>query len=75
MTKAETDADYFKAFANLQKLAFEPGTSYIYSNDNVFLQKKIIEKITVLTYNEFLKKYIFKPSKMNGIASVRCVGR
>ena len=66
-SKAETDSEYFQSLMKLEKLEFEPGSLYNYSNDNIFLQKKIIDKITGLNYNEFIRKSIFKPLKMEGV--------
>ena len=51
----------------LEKLEFEPGSSYDYTNDNIFLQRKIIEHVTGLTYGTFINKYFFKPLKMNDV--------
>lgn len=66
-SNAETDSEYIQHLMKLEKLEFEPGTSYDYSNDNIFLQRKIIEKITGITYDEFINNYFFKPLKMNGV--------
>ncbi|EMY3554952.1 serine hydrolase [Flavobacterium psychrophilum] len=45
-------------------LLFEPGTSYMYDNGNVFLQRRIIEKVTGVSFQEFVTKNIIKPLKM-----------
>lgn len=45
-------------------LQFEPGARYRYSNSNYNLLAKIIEKVSGLSYGEFLKKNIFEPLKM-----------
>lgn len=44
-----------------EKLNFLPGENFEYSNTNYYLLGKIIEKITDLTYEEFVKKYILNP--------------
>jgi len=64
---AESDSEYLQSLMKLEKLEFEPGTSYNYSNDNVFLQREVIKKVTDLSYKEFIKKYIFKPLKMDAV--------
>ena len=45
-------------------LLFEPGTSYRYDNGNVFLQRRIIEKVSGISFEEFVIKNIVKPLKM-----------
>lgn len=61
----KNDADNLEDIKNLDKLNFEPGTSYAYNNNNVFLQRRIIERITGMTFNEFVKEKILKPCGMN----------
>nr|WP_202947133.1 serine hydrolase [Pedobacter agri] len=51
-------------FAKQRKPTFEPGTSYRYDNGNVFLQRRIIEKVSGLSFEEFVMKNIVKPLKM-----------
>ena len=46
-------------------LLFDPGSEYSYSNSNYFLLAMIIEKITGMSYPEFMKENIFKPLGMN----------
>lgn len=60
-----TDSEYF-AELNKVKLEFEPGTGYIYSNANIFLQQEIIKKITNLSHEDFLKNKFFKKLKISG---------
>lgn len=61
-----TDSEYFTELNKVEKLEFEPGTGYIYSNANIFLQQEIIKKITNLSYEEFLKNKFFKKLKISG---------
>ena len=61
-----TDSEYLSALHTIEKLEFEPGTGFIYSNANVFLQQEIIKKITNLSYDDFLKKMLFKDLKISG---------
>ena len=60
-----SDDDIFKNLKKLKKLEFEPGNGYLYSNNNVFVQRRIIEKITGKTFNEFVEHNILQPLGMN----------
>ncbi len=62
------DADNWKDLQTLQQLDFEPGSNYAYTNNNTFLRRRIIEKVTGITFNQFVKQKILKPSGIrNGI--------
>ncbi len=61
-----TDAEYLTELNKVEKLEFEPGTGYIYSNANIFLQQEIIKKITNLSYEDFLRNKFFKKLKISG---------
>jgi len=56
----------FSGIMSLKNLEFEPGTDYLYSNNNPFLLMKIVEKVSDSTYEEYLKQHFFKPLGMNG---------
>ncbi|WP_291146115.1 serine hydrolase domain-containing protein [Flavobacterium sp. UBA7680] len=58
------DSDNMAFLQKTSELDFEPGTKYDYNNNNVFLQRRIIEKITNMSFNSFVIKKILKP---NGI--------
>ncbi|MFH1197146.1 MAG: serine hydrolase domain-containing protein [bacterium] len=45
-------------------LEFKPGEKYSYSNSNYFLLAMIIEKISGMSYREFIEDRIFKPAGM-----------
>ena len=60
----KNDEEAWKILRNNDTLLFEPGTSYMYDNGNVFLQRKIIEKVTGISFQEFVIKNIIKPLKM-----------
>ncbi|WP_157676719.1 serine hydrolase domain-containing protein [Chryseobacterium sp. T16E-39] len=63
-----SDADHWKDLQSLQKLDFEPGSSYAYNNNNVFLRRRIIEKVTGMPFNEFvLQKILKKAGITNGL--------
>ena len=59
-----SDADAWKILRSSDDLLFEPGTSYKYDNGNVFLQRRIIEKVTKMSFQQFVIKNIVKPLKM-----------
>jgi len=54
----------WKILKKTDTLLFEPGKGYRYDNGNVFLQRRIIEKITGMTFQDFVTKNIIKPLKM-----------
>jgi len=60
----ETDNELLDSLKDLKKLKFEPGSAYIYAHANVYLQKRIIEKVSGLSYADFVNKYIFRPCGM-----------
>jgi CubicO group peptidase (beta-lactamase class C family) len=60
-----TDSEYLAELNKVEKLEFEPGTGYIYSNANIFLQQEIIKIITNLSYEDFLKNKFFKKLKIS----------
>jgi CubicO group peptidase (beta-lactamase class C family) len=60
----ETDMQLLDSLRSLKSLKFEPGSAYIYSHANVYLQRRIIEEISQLSYADFAKKFIFKPCGM-----------
>jgi len=59
-----TDADIMQDLQNIDTLAFEPGTDYIYSNYNPILLIKIVERITNTSYSAYLESHIFAPAGM-----------
>lgn len=58
------DADDLADLMQLQKLDFVPGTNYHYNNNNVFIQRRVIEKITGIPFNKFVESRILKPVGM-----------
>ncbi|UWY28762.1 beta-lactamase family protein [Flavobacterium sp. TR2] len=55
------DSDNMAFLLKTSSLEFQPGTQYDYNNNNVFLQRRIIEKITNMSFNAFVIKKILKP--------------
>lgn len=55
------DSDNMTFLKNTLSLDFEPETKYDYNNNNVFLQRRIIEKITNMPFNSFVIKKILLP--------------
>ncbi|TAH07222.1 MAG: class A beta-lactamase-related serine hydrolase [Sphingobacteriia bacterium] len=54
-------------FEDLYKLPMKstPGTAYLYSNAAFFMQAAIIEKVTGISFSQFVQNNIFKPLGMN----------
>ncbi len=53
-----------------QKLLFEPGISYSYSNSGYYLLTKILEKVSKKSFASNLEQRILKPLKLKNIYSV-----
>ncbi|WET47426.1 serine hydrolase [Chryseobacterium indologenes] len=63
--KIKSNKDIFDDLKLIDKLDFVPGTQYDYNMNNVFLRQFIVEKITGMTYKNYVNQNIFKPCKMN----------
>ncbi|TDQ06209.1 CubicO group peptidase (beta-lactamase class C family) [Pedobacter metabolipauper] len=63
-TATETDSLIWQNLTGLKKLEFDPGTAYIYNHYNVYLQMRIIEKLSGLSYASFIKQNILVPCGM-----------
>ena len=61
--QAYTQKDFINLFKN-KSLNFSPGEKYGYNNSAYFLLGCIIEKVSGLTYFNFLDRYIFTPLGM-----------
>lgn len=59
-----SDADIFNDLKQVKQLNSEPGTVYDYNNTNVFLQRRIIEKITGVSFQKFVETKILPPCGM-----------
>jgi len=63
-TAAETDSQMLTNLMALKALNFEPGSAYIYNHYNVYLQERIIEKVSGMPYAVFIKQNILTPCGM-----------
>jgi CubicO group peptidase (beta-lactamase class C family) len=61
--KVASDIDH--QLQEIETLEFSPGKGYLYSNHNVLLQMKLIEKITKQPYTTFVENNIFEPLEMD----------
>ena len=59
-----TDVDSYSYLENLDKLNFEPGTSYEYMNPTFQLMYTIIERASGIPFDSFMRERIFLPSGM-----------
>ncbi|MFP3595077.1 serine hydrolase domain-containing protein [Chryseobacterium sp. SIMBA_029] len=59
--EVKQDSDNMLALQKTESLDFEPGTKYDYNNNNVFLQRRIIEKIANMPFNSFVAQKILEP--------------
>lgn len=64
MSKEITHEELLK-YINKEELQFEPGTQYAYSNTNYYLLGMIIEKLSGMSYEEYITANIFKPLGMS----------
>lgn len=63
-----SDTDNWRDLQALQKLDFEPGASYAYNNNNTFMRRRIIEKVSGMSFNNFvLKKILPKADIRDGV--------
>jgi CubicO group peptidase (beta-lactamase class C family) len=66
MTAQLHDADVLRILADQNRLYFEPGTAYRYSNSAYALLALIVEKASGRSFAQFLKARIFDPLGMTG---------
>ncbi len=65
-SSVKNDQDIYTDIKNIELLKFEPGSDYLYSNNNIFLQRRIVEKVSGMNFNDFIKENILIPSNMSG---------
>ncbi|RZJ79230.1 MAG: class A beta-lactamase-related serine hydrolase [Flavobacterium sp.] len=56
-----SDADNWKDLEALQQLDFEPGSVYAYNNNNTYMRRRIIEKLSGLSFADFVLQKMLKP--------------
>jgi D-alanyl-D-alanine carboxypeptidase len=61
--RAGTPLEFINHFRNLP-LEFQPGTKFHYDNSAYFLLGVIIEQVSGLKYEDYLRKHIFEPLQM-----------
>lgn len=62
---AEENRQILEDWLLKQPLEFEPDTDFEYSNSNYFLLARIVEKVSGMSYSEYVRKTIFMPLGMN----------
>lgn len=63
--KVLTDDLVWESLKALDSLHFSPGTAYNYNNLNVFLRRKIIEKVSGMPYKDFVQQRLLAPCGMH----------
>ena len=59
------DDDNWRDLKTVKQLDFAPGSSYAYNNNNTFLRRKIIEKVSGMTIKDFIEQRMLKPCGIN----------
>lgn len=59
-----TPAQAFEALMSVERLLFEPGTRFEYSNTNYFLLSLVVERTAKQPFHEFMQARIFTPLGM-----------
>ncbi|MCP4603645.1 MAG: beta-lactamase family protein [Proteobacteria bacterium] len=62
--------DYKTLFAS-EKLAFEPGERFQYSNSGMLLLGVVIEKLTGQSYFDYVSKNVYEPAQMKNTPSTK----
>jgi CubicO group peptidase (beta-lactamase class C family) len=60
----KNDAGNREDLKKIDKPDFEPGSNYAYNNNDVFLRREIIEKVTGLSFKAFVEQKMLKPCEM-----------
>jgi len=61
-----SDEDIMKDLLNVDSLQFVPGTDYLYTNYSPVLLIKIVERVTSIKFNEYIRTNLLLPFKLNG---------
>lgn len=59
------DDDNWRDLKAVKHLDFAPGSSYAYNNNNTFLRRKIIEKVSGMSIKDFIEQKMLKPCGIN----------
>jgi D-alanyl-D-alanine carboxypeptidase len=62
-------SDYLKLYGS-RGLEFEPGTKWSYSNYGFILLGAVIEKVSGVSYYDYVRKHIFEPAGMHATDSL-----
>ncbi|WP_051554698.1 serine hydrolase domain-containing protein [Maribacter antarcticus] len=60
----KNEKDIFVDLSKIKQLKFKPGSGYTYSINNIILQRKIIEKVSGMSFIDFVQSNILSPSNM-----------
>jgi CubicO group peptidase (beta-lactamase class C family) len=60
----KSDADILNDLKNIDSLQFEPGTSYFYNNNDLSVRQFIIERVSGISFNQFVQENMFEPLGM-----------
>ncbi|UEG53556.1 beta-lactamase family protein [Mucilaginibacter daejeonensis] len=58
----KTDGDNWRDLLAVTQLKFEPGTQYDYNNNNTFMRRRLIEKISGMSFDRFVRERLLKPA-------------
>ena len=67
--KSKFTIDDVFSIINGRELEFEPGTQFSYSNTNFYLLGNIVEQLSDMKYEDFIKLKIFKPLSMGSTST------
>ncbi|QDK78868.1 beta-lactamase family protein [Spirosoma sp. KCTC 42546] len=55
-----SDADNWKDLMAISQLDFVPGSSYAYNNNNTFMRRQLVEKISGMRFKDFVEQRMLK---------------
>ncbi len=58
----KNDSDNWRDLLAITQLKFEPGTQYDYNNNNTFMRRRLIEKISGMRFDRFVRERLLKPA-------------
>lgn len=62
------DNTFLNSLTEITKLEFTPGTGYLYTNYSPFLLAKIVEKVTGMSFPDYVKENILSPNGLTQTA-------